>query len=88
MSPLYQFECRITGHVYDAIRPLDHSGVEPCERCEAEGKGFTFAHRVISYASVHIPGRSVLRKLADDTVDFAERQTRIAEAKARKVSVR
>ena len=88
MPPLYQFECYINHHVYDAIRPLSHSGVESCDMCESEGKGFAFAHRVISRTSVHIPGRSTLRKLEDDTVAFANKQTRIAEAKARKVTDR
>lgn len=86
--PLYTFECYINHHVYDAIRPLTHSGVEGCEVCEGEGRGFAFARRVISRTSVHIPGRSTLRKLEDDTVAFANKQTRIAEAKARKVQVR
>ena len=86
--PLYTFECYINKHSYDAIRPLGHSGVEGCELCESEGRGFAFAHRVISRTSVHIPGRSTLRKLEDDTVAFANRQTKIAEAKARKVTGR
>lgn len=86
--PIYTFRCYIHGHEYDAIRPLTHSGVEGCEVCDAEGRGFAFAHRVISRTSVHIPGRSTLRKLEDDTVAFANKQTRIAEAKARKVADR
>ena len=84
MPPLYEFEC-YKGHVYEGVRPVSHSGLEGCERCEEQGWGFSFAHRVISRGSVHIPGRAVGRKLEDDTVEFAEKQTRVAEAKARKV---
>jgi len=83
--PLYTFQCRIKGHEYEGIRPLTHSGVEGCEGCAAEGLGFAFAHRIMSSTSVHIPGRATLRKLHDETVEFANRQTKIAESKARKV---
>ena len=80
--PLYQFECPF-GHIYDAIRPLSHSGREACEECGSASPGF--ARRVIARTSVHIPGRSVARKFETETMDFANKQTRIAEAKSRKV---
>ena len=83
--PVYTFQCRIKGHEYEGIRPVTHSGTEGCEECASQGLGFSFAHRVMSQTAVRIPGRSTLRKLHDETVGFAERQTRIAESKARKV---
>lgn len=84
MAPIYTFECWVKKHHYEGIRPLSHVGVEGCEECEKDGL-FSYAHRVISQAQVHIPQRAIRNKFADDTFKFAESKTKEAESKTRKI---
>lgn len=82
--PIYQYECRVAGHTYEGLRPLDTPSAEGCEVCWRETGAFAFAHRIVGAASVHIPGRAVARKFAEDTFKFTAKATRDNEARARK----
>ena len=83
--PLYEFHCYVNKHSYEGIRPVSHSGIESCQTCDELGLGFAFAHRVISGSNIRIPLRAAANDFAKQTFQVADKQTRRAESKARKV---